>query len=310
MQDIRIGVTIADVGGSRLDALLADFTAAETSGFQSVWVPNIFGMDALTLSALAGQVSSRIEIGTAVVQTHSRHPLYMAQQALTTQAALGGRFVLGLGPSHRIVIENVLGLDYAKPARHVREYLEVLAPLLRGDKVDFRGETYRVNGGLRIESGGAPPVVIGALGPLMRRVAGTLADGTITWMAGSRALGEEIVPDLQRIARAAGRPSPRVIAGLPVALTSDVEGARAKASKAFALYGSLPSYRAMLELEGIAQPGDLAVVGDETAIETAIRRFATAGATDFQATIFPFGPDPRASVQRTRELLAELARRT
>lgn len=307
MRGIRIGGSAADAGGTPLEALVAQIQAAERAGLQSVWIANIFGVDALTLAAVAGSQTSRIEIGTAVVPTHSRHPLYAAQQALSTQAACGGRFVLGLGPSHKLVIENMLGLSYARPARHVEEYLRVLTDLTRTGKTSFAGELYRVNGSLRVACD-PPPVLIGALGPRMRRIAGAIADGTITWMTGRRTLGDQIVPDVRAAARDAGRPEPRVVAGFPVALTQDPAGARETAAKTFQIYGQLPSYRAMLDAEGAAGPADLAIVGDESEIERAIRGLVDAGATDFHAVAFACGDDPKASVQRTNELLGELAR--
>jgi F420-dependent oxidoreductase-like protein len=308
MQGIRIGIALADGGGTPLDSLLARFRRAEEDGFRTVWVPNIFGFDALTLSALGGRETSSIEIGTAVVPTYSRHPLYMAQQALSTQAATGGRFVLGLGPSHQVVIENMLGLSYEKPARHVREYLQVVNDLLLKGRTEFKGETYQVNGSINVASGGPCPVLIGALGPVMRRVCGELADGTITWMTGPRTLGETLVPGIRAAAEAAGRPSPRVVCGLPIVLTDDPAGAKEAASKMFAMYGTLPSYRAMLDNEGVSDPGELAIAGDEKTIESAIRGLASAGVTDFNAAAYPYGPDAKGSLDRTQELLAQLAR--
>jgi 5,10-methylenetetrahydromethanopterin reductase len=308
MRGIRIGASVADPGGASLDALLGQIRAAEQAGFQSVWLANLFGMDSMTLAALAGAQSSRIEIGTAVVPTHSRHPLYMAQQALTTQAACSGRFTLGLGPSHKLVIENMLGLSYARPARHVEEYLRVVTDLVRGGKTSFAGELYRVNGSLKISCGSPPPVLIGALGPRMRRIAGAIGDGTITWMTGRRTLAEQVIPGVRAAAREAGRAEPRIVAGIPVVLTNDPAGAREAANKAFSIYGTLPSYRAMLDAEGIAGPGDLAIAGDAAQIERSIRSFADAGVHDFHAAAFAHGDDPKGSVLRTYELLGELAR--
>lgn len=307
MKGIRIGLGIADAGGQKLETLLDQFVAAEADGFAAAWVPNIFGHDALTLCALAGRATSKLEIGTAVVPTFSRHPFYMAQQALSTNAATGGRFLLGVGPSHKVVIENMLGLSYAKPARHVKEYVRVLKDLIDGGKTAFEGETYQVHGGLQVASPPCP-VLVGALGPVMRRIAGTYADGTITWMTGPRVLGESLVPELRAAAEAAGRPAPRVVAGVPIALTHDPAGAREKASKAFALYGTLPSYRAMLDAEGASDPADLALVGDEKALEQGIARLASAGVTDFNAALFPYGDDPGAALERTRDFLATLSR--
>ena len=308
MRGIRIGASVADPGGASLDALVGQFQAAEQAGFQSVWIANIFGMDAMTLAAIGGSRTSRIEIGTAVVPTHSRHPLYAAQQALTTQAACGGRFALGLGPSHKVVIENMLGLSYAHPARHVEEYLRVVTDLFRTGKTSFAGEHYRVNGSLKISCGSPPQVLIGALGPRMRRIAGAIADGTITWMTGRRTLAEQVIPGVRAAAREEGRPEPRIVAGFPVVLTKDPAGAREAAGKLLSLYGTLPSYRAMLDAEGVAGPGDLAIVGDAEEIERAIRGFADVGVSDFHAVAFAYGSDPKETVLRTYELLGELAR--
>jgi F420-dependent oxidoreductase-like protein len=308
MEQIRIGVSAGDPGGVALDDLLSQIREAEEAGFHSVWIPNIFGADAMTLAALAGGVTRRIEVGTAVVPTFSRHPFYAAQQALTTQAALDGRFVFGLGPSHKVVIENMLGLSYAKPARHVREYVTVVRQLFDTGKADFGGEVYRVKGGLSVACGAPPPLLIGALGPAMRRIAGELCGGTITWMTGPRTLGEQVGPGVREAARAAGRREPRIVAGVPVCVTQDPDGARARAGEAFAMYGMLPSYRAMLDSEGVDGPAGIAVVGDEGEVERAIRRYADAGVTDFHASPFPHGADRRGSIQRTLAVLAELAR--
>lgn len=309
MKDIRIGVGVADNGREGgLEPLLAQVKRAEQAGFQSVWLPNIFNFDALTLAALAGRETRRIELGTAVAVTHSRHPYYMAQQAVSTAVACGGRFVLGLGPSHQLVIENMMGLSYAKPGRHVREYLEVLCPLVEKGQVAFQGELYRVSASLQV-SGAAPfPVVIGGLGPVMRKLAGRLAGGSITWMTGPRTLDELIVPEVRAAAAEAGRPAPRIVAGFPVCLTEDPDGARKLAGKLFAMYGQLPSYRAMLDHEGLEGPAGIAMVGDEQAIEAQVRTLAAAGVTDWNANIFPHGEDREASIQRTYDFLASLAR--
>jgi F420-dependent oxidoreductase-like protein len=306
MRDIRIGLGIADAGGAALGDLLAAFERADSQGFQAVWIPNIFGMDALTLAALAGRVTKRLELGTAVVPTFSRHPFYMAQQAATAQAATQGRLLLGLGPSHKVVIENMLGLSFEKPARHVREYVTVVKELLDSGKTKFQGETLRVEASLDVRVPHPCPVLIGGLGPMMRQIAGGLADGTITWMTGPRTLAEVIVPDVRAAAERAGRGAPRVVAGLPIVLTDDPDGARQTAAKMFALYGTLPSYRAMLDAEGVDDPAEIAIVGDERTIESAFRQLASAGVDDVNCSIFPHGG--KESVERTRELLASLAR--
>ena len=308
MKQIRIGLAMGDGGGASVDELIARCQRAEQAGFATLWFANIFGLDAMTAAALVGRETQRIEIGTAVVPTHSRHPVYMAQQALSTQAAARGRFVLGLGPSHQLVIENMLGLSYAHPARHTHEYVTVVKQLLETGKASFQGSQYRVNASLSVKTDRPLPVLIGGLGPRMRRIAGELADGTLTWMTGPRALGTALVPEIRAAARQAGRAEPRIVAGLPIALTNDPAGAREAASKLFSLYGTLPSYRAMLDLEGVAGPGEIVIAGDERAIESAIRSLASAGVTDLSGSPFPFGSDGAAAVKRTTALLAELAK--
>lgn len=310
MRGIRIGLGIVDSGANErsLGRVLEKIRAAETAGFQSVWIPNAFGLDALTVCAVAGRETETLELGAAVIPTHSRHPVYTAQQTLSTAAACGGRFVLGLGPSHAVVVEEMLGLSYARPARHVREYVSIVNELLRTGKVTFRGELYRVRASLEGVTDAACPVLIGGLGPRMRRIAGGLADGTVTWMAGPRTLGEQIVPDVVAAAERAGRQPPRIVAGFPVVLTDDPSAAREDAARTFAMYGSLPSYRAMLDAEGARSPGDVILAGDESGLEAAIRELASAGVTDLNAAAFGFGPNRKILRERTREFLADLAR--
>jgi len=309
MNDIRIGIGCGDNGSESVDELVGKVKNAEAAGFQSAWIPSFFQFDCLTWAALAGRETERIEIGTAVAVTHSRHPYYMAQQAASTNAACGGRFVLGIGPSHQVVIEGMLGLSYAKPGRHVREYLEVMGPLGEAGKIDFDGDVYKVHATLKVQGGTPFPTVIGGLGPMMRKLAGRLAQGSITWMTGPKTLGERIAPDVAAAARAAGRPAPRIVSGFPVVLTNEVESARKLASKVFAMYGSLPSYRAMLDHEGVDGPVEIALIGDEKTLEAAVERLAAAGVTDFNANVMPDGKDREGSMKRTYDFLSELAKR-
>jgi F420-dependent oxidoreductase-like protein len=312
MKGIRIGISLGDLGSDAhggLDASLEQFVRAEAAGFQTAWVPNIFSFDALTLLALAGPRTRKIELGTAVVPTYSRHPVYMAQQALSTAVAAQGRFVLGLGPSHKVVIENMLGLSFDKVGQHVEEYVRVVKSLVETGKVAFQGQRYRVNASLRVAGARPFPVLIGGLGPRMRKLAATVADGTITWMTGRRTIAETLAPEMRAAAVAAGRrDAPRIVCGLPVVVTSDKAGAREAVSKSFALYGQLPSYRAMLDLEGAKEPGEVALAGEARELERQIEALAAAGVTDFNAALFPYGSDAHASFERTYEVLAELAR--
>jgi len=292
-----------------IDGLVAQIQRAEQDGLATAWLANIFGVDAMTVLALAGRETSRIELGTAVVPTYPRHPTAMAQQALSTQAATRGRFSLGIGLSHQIVIEGMLGLSFAKPFTHMKEYLAVLAPLIRTGSVSFEGTEFRVNANVAVPGATPCPILLAALAPRMLGLAGAVGDGTITWMTGAKTLREHTVPCITEAAAKAGRPAPRVVVGLPMAVTTETAAARAAAARLFQIYGALPSYRAMLDREGAAGPADVALVGDEDGLAEQLHGLAQIGATDFCASPFAAGADPRESLQRTRALLVKLATR-
>lgn len=305
---MRIGLMLGATPGTdpSLDGLIGFAREAEASGFDNLWMAQIFGFDALTVLAMIGRETSRIGLGTAVVPTYPRHPTAIAQQALTTGVASGGRFSLGIGLSHKMVIEDMLGLSYDKPARHMREYLSVLAPLLSGAPVDFAGEDYRVKLGLDVPGATPVPLIIAALGPLMLKIAGELADGTTTWMTGPKTLEEHIIPAIGKAAKAAGKPAPIVVAGLPIALTTDIDAARQKIARNLQVYGMLPSYRSMLDREGAAGPADVAMLGDERALRAQLQHLRDIGVTDFNAAMVKV---EEGSLERTREfLVAECAR--
>jgi F420-dependent oxidoreductase-like protein len=262
---------------------------------------NIFGIDAITALAIIGRETKTLGLGTAVVPTYPRHPTAMAQQALTAQAASGGRFTLGIGLSHQIVIENMLGLSYARRAKHMREYMAVLGPLLRGEPAKFEGEEYRVNLTMDVPGAENVPVLIAALGDHMLRIAGRSADGTVLWMTGPATIEGHVGPKLRAAASEAGRPEPRIAAGFPIVLTNDVEGARKKIAESLVVYGQLPSYRAMLDKEGAEGPADIAIVGDAKVLDAGLARLRDVGVTDFTAAIVPTDD---GAFERTLEYLA------
>ena len=303
---MRIGLLVGGGPKTTIDDVVGSIRSAADDGFASAWMSQIFGWDALTVLAVAGREIPDIELGTAVVPTYPRHPFVLAAQALTTSAATGGRLVLGIGLSHQIVIEGVFGLSFEKPARHMREYLSILLPLLHGEQASFEGETLTARTMGAVEAAGAtpPPVLLAALAPVMLKLAGSRADGTVTWMTGPATIEDHIGPNIRAAAEEAGRPAPRIAVGLPVSVTADPDGARESAARTFAVYGQLPSYRAMLDREGAAGPGDVAIVGDEEAVAAGIRRVFEAGGTEFSAAIFGSGDE----IKRTRALLVELAR--
>ena len=302
---MRVGVMLGATGTGGLEDIVAAARQVEAAGLHNLWLANIFSFDAIATLAVVGREVPRIGLGTAVTPTYPRHPTAMAQQALTAAAATGNRFTLGIGLSHQVVIETMLGLSFDRPAAHMKEYLQVLMPLLRGEAANFQGEEYRV-AGVQLSVPGAEPVptVVAALGPLMLRIAGELTDGTNTWMVGPKTMEGHIVKRLSKAAEAAGRPAPRVVGGVPIVLTEQPDAARQQIAQGLAMYGQLPSYRAMLDREGLAGPADIALVGDENALRSGIERYRSAGVTDLNAAIMSV---ETGAYDRTLEFLASLA---
>jgi len=286
-----------------LDQVIAEATKTEEAGFDSFWIAQIFGMDALTALAVVGREVPRIELGTAVVPTYPRHPMMMAGQALTVQLASQNRLALGIGLSHQIVIESLWGYSYDKPIRHMREYLSALLPLLQGESVDIHGEGLTCVGGVDVQGAEAPPVIVAALGAQMLKLAGENGCGTITWCTGEHALLSHVVPKINKAAEDAGQRAPRVIAGLPVCVTSDPEAAFAIVAEQLSLYGGLPSYRAMLDIDGAEGPADVAIIGDEGQVAAQLHRLADGGVTEFSAVIVAPNSDDHS---RTWNLLKSL----
>jgi len=297
-------------GGSDVDRFVRQAQRAEEDGFTSLWYAGAVAGDPMVAMALAGRATSTIELGTSVLPTYTCHPVLQATRAAALVAAIGtpGRFTLGVGPSHQPVIEDVLGMSYEHPGRHTEEYVQVIAPLLRGEPVHHPGVDFRVQCGPPELLGGEEiPLLLSALAPRLLRVAGQHAAGTITWMANATAIEQHVAPRIRSAAEAAGRPAPRIVAGLPVAVHDDVAEARAVADEQFAIYGTLPNYRRILAHGGAAGPGEAAIVGDEPAVAAQIEALFAAGATDVWAAPFPVGSDRSASRSRTRALLVELA---
>jgi F420-dependent oxidoreductase-like protein len=278
--------------------------AAADAGFHSYWLPQIFGWDVMTVLAAVAQAVPGIQLGTAVVPSYTRHPWALAQQALTTAALTGGRFSLGVGLSHRVVVEGMWGLSFDRPVGHLRRYLDVLVPLLTERAVDVSGADPSARG--RLDLPPTPcPLLVAALGPQMLELAGSRTHGTITWMTGPATLAKHTVPTLSAAARRAGRAAPRVVVGVPVCVTRDPATARARAARAYRTYGQLPSYRAMLDREGLVGPADLAIIGEDDEVRQRLAAYADAGATDLAAS--EFGPTVNDR-RRTRALLADVAR--
>lgn len=280
---MRIGLS---AGAQTAERAIEQAVEAEAAGFASLWYPGAVAGDPLVQMALAGRATERIELGTAVLQTYTCHPTLQANRAKAVSDAIGRPMTLGVGPSHQVVIEG-LGLSFVGVGRHTEDYVRALGEAL----------------------GGQIPVLLAALGPRLLRVAGELADGTVLWMANARAIETHVAPRITAAATRARRPSPRIVAGLPVAVHDDVDEARRAAEEQFALYGALPNYQRILAHGGIGSPAEATIVGDEGAVTRQIEDLFAAGATDVWAAPFPVGSDRAASRARTRELLATLASR-
>jgi F420-dependent oxidoreductase-like protein len=293
-----------------VDGYLTQIEAAERDGFDIAWLPQILGFDSLTLIALAGARTSKIEFLTGVVPIYPRHPFALAQQALTVSEATGNRLSLGIGMAHPETVTQWWGMSYDRPAKYMREYLSVLLPLLRDRRVRFSGEFFSSDVALRLGQLKPPSVLLAALAPRMLELAGSMTDGTVLWVVGPKAIESHVAPRLSAAAGAAGRGSPRVCVALPICVTDDEGRARKAADVQFARYGELVNYRRVLDIEGARGPGDVAVAGNEAQAERQLRTLSTVGATDFLGSIYvPEGEPPGESAMRTRTFLRSMVGR-
>ncbi|GAA4825161.1 TIGR03564 family F420-dependent LLM class oxidoreductase [Streptomyces ziwulingensis] len=314
---MRVGVMSGPERGDaahKADRMADDARWAEEAGFDTVWVPQVpTDFDALTAVTLMGQATSRIELGTAVVPVHAQHPVALARQALSAHAAAGGRLALGVGASHHWIVRDMLGLPYTKPAAHTRAYLEVLNAAVGGAaSVDVENDVFRVHNPLTLGPVSPLPVLLAALGPVMLRIAGALTDGTVLWLADERTVAGHVVPTLTKAAQEAGRPAPRVVAGLPVCLCAphEVDAARERANRVLGEAEVSPHYQRLMEHGDARDVGDLCAAGDERAIRSRFRRFADAGVTDLSVRLLPLGggrAELVASKLRTRDAVAAIA---
>jgi F420-dependent oxidoreductase-like protein len=313
---MRIGVMIGPERGrygSKVDRMRRDAVWAEQAGLSSIWIPQIPDeFDALTAATLIGAETTRIEVGTAVVPVQPRHPIALVQQALSVQAVCGGRLTLGLGVSHHWIIDEMLGLPYDRPAAFMRDVLDVLEPAFAGPgQVDVENEHFRVHNPVDITDITPTPLLLAALGPRMLQLAGERTDGTLLWLADERAIDSHIAPVISRAAERAGRPTPRIIAGVPVCLCRDdeVDVAIARTRRVLSEAEVSPNYQRLLDQGEADDVGDILAAGSETSVEKRLRSFADAGVTDVSVRVVPIGDDREqllASMQRTRDYLASL----
>ncbi|ABW09978.1 luciferase family protein [Parafrankia sp. EAN1pec] len=304
---MRIGLT---GGASTPEKIIDQARKAEADGFHHLWYASVVQGDPLASMALAGRQTSTIELGTAVLQTYPCHPLLQAQRAASVTAAMGRPgFTLGLGPSHAGHIHAEYGLSYDRPGKNTEDYLRIVTTLLRDGGADITGEEWstHVRSGT-VQPAHPVPVLLAALSPRLLRVAGEHADGVILWMAPATAIEKHIEPKLSAAAKAAGRGALRIVAGLPVAVHDDESEARAAVAKNSTMYASSPAYQRIMAIGGADSPAQAAIAGDEASVERQLHALLDAGATDIWAQPIPVGDDPRASLRRTRNLLAALAR--
>jgi 5,10-methylenetetrahydromethanopterin reductase len=292
---------------SPVESCIGELTKARDSGFARLWMTQMpYDADLLTVLAVAMHEVSDIQVASGVVPIQNQHPMLLAQRALTLNLIAGGRFTLGVGVTHRTVTEGMWGISWDRSVRRLSEFLDGLLPLLAGEPVNATGEMLTTIGALQISGAPTPEVYVAALGPQMLRLAGRRTAGTITWMTGPKTLKEHIVPTLRTSAAEAGRPdgAVSVAAALPLAVTDDVAAVRSLAAEQFAMYGHLPSYRAMLDREGYAGPEDAALVGDEAAVRDRLADVRAAGVDEFVA--IPFDTSPEGQ-DRTRAFLHDWA---
>lgn len=278
-----------------IPTITGDIVAMEAKGFDSYWLAQTGLVDALTALAVAGEGTSKITLGTAVIPTWPRHPQALAAQALTTQAATGGRTVLGIGLGHEVAVEGSWRMKWEKPIRHMLDYLDILQPLLEEGNADHTGDVWSFLGEYARPTTEAPSVMLAALGDQMLKIAGKRTDGTILWCVGPKTLEQQIVPKINEAAASADRPTPSVVCSLPVWVTDDAEAARAMVAKTLTIYGQLPSYRAMLDIEGVEGPADISLIGTAEQVKEGVATIAASGATDFTAVIPTPDPDERAA---------------
>ncbi len=294
---MRIGTSIDT--DQPIDAVIANAKAARDAGFSTVWSSQIFGVDALTVFAVVAREVEGIEFGTGVIPVHPRHPQVLAQQALTVQALSKGRLILGIGLSHQVVVEGMWGYSWAAPGTYMREYLDALVPMLHGETANAKGERVRAVtiGPVGPPVPTPPKLLVAALAPMMLRLAATMTDGTVTWMTGTATLRDYIVPTITKAAEAAGRPSPSIVASLPVCCTTDVASSTERINSALQIYPTLPSYKAMLDKEGATTPADVALIGSKDRIEDGLGQLAAAGVTEMSAAVIGTPAEQSATIE-------------
>jgi F420-dependent oxidoreductase-like protein len=265
-----------------VDDFISQAGRAHQLGVRQVWVAQQFDHDAISLAGLIGATVPGLGVGTSVVPFNPRHPLTIASQAQTAQAAAHGYFSLGLGLGAHGPERISYGLSWPNTIARLREYLTILRSVFDTGNVDFRGDEFTAQPSWPVTlAGGSPvPVYVAAMGPKALGVAGELADGTLPYLAGPRTIAEFIEPTIAKAAADAGRPKPRIIAFVPAHVSSDAQAARDFAVKQLGFYTSIPSYQKVIAREGVDSLAHLAALGDAETVRRTLQSYLNAGATD------------------------------
>ncbi|HLH60568.1 MAG TPA: LLM class flavin-dependent oxidoreductase [Ktedonobacteraceae bacterium] len=279
---------------------------AEQAGIRQVWMTQSAGMlDTLTIFAAAAVQTTQIGLGTSIVPVYPRHPLVMAQQAATIEALAPGRLRLGVGTSHRHVMENIYGLSMPSPLAYLREYVEVMREVLWEGRVDHRGKFFNVNAS--IPRPARVPLLISALGEKAFHLAGEVADGAISWVCPVPYLLDKALPALRAGAQASNRPAPPLVAHIPVAISTDEAAVQAAATPRISFYTRAPFYRHMFELAGfpIGEDGTgtsrlvqaLVVAGEQARVEKRLRELLASGLDELLLMLVPVKDETREREQ-------------
>lgn len=280
------------------------------AGITALWASQILGPDTLTTLAIVARDLPGLDVGTGVIPVQPRHPTMLAAQARTVQGAMSGHLSLGVGLSHQVVVEGRWGMSFERPGTYMREYLTVLAPMLRGEPVNSHGEriSAMTTGALGPANVTPPSLLVAALGPRLLEMAGTLTDGTVLWMTGPRTIQSHIAPLITRAAQESGRGNPRIVCSLPIAVTRNRGATSDQVNAALAVYPTLPSYAAMMQREGANSPADVSLLGSRSEVRAALDEIAAAGASEFSAVLVGTGAERDATVDLLVEYAAEHSR--
>jgi F420-dependent oxidoreductase-like protein len=309
---VKLGMFIVDTGPSRegLADVAANARWAEAAGLSSGWVPYVpWSHDAMVSLTVAAQATTTLELGTAVVPTYPFHPMAMARAALSVNAVANGRLTLGIGPSHPSVIERMYGMSYERAGVHTREYVDALRNgFAQQGQMEHHGEFYDFGSIFTVpDTPPEPGLLVAALAPYMLRLAGERADGTVLWLTDEHALATHVLPRITAAAEAAGRPSPRIVVGMPIAICADEAEGKAAAARIFQTYTQIPTYARILDRAADSRPENVLFVGSETTVRDRLLRYAELGATEILAAPFAWGEQRSSITARTREFLAGVA---